>query len=219
MATSTKTKKSKITSQKVLDAYIREYCLKGNQPTSIFAFCDEMGIPEPDFYDHFTSFQQLETSIWISAFDEAFQQVSNDEGLAELSVRDRFLTFSFAWVEVLKQHRSFFQLHFKNQWSPLPGSTLKSLRNHAKSSFSDWVSEGMSNGEVEYRFKVSDHYDEALWMLVLFTTGFWVKDDSVGFEKTDAAIEKSVNLIFDMLNKGTIDSALDLGKFLFQNFR
>ncbi|KAB2814419.1 TetR family transcriptional regulator C-terminal domain-containing protein [Phaeocystidibacter luteus] len=219
MATSAQSKKKKVTQESLRDAYVRHYCLEGARPNSVFAFCDNQGITEKDFYDHFTSFQQIESSIWKDAFDRAFEQVSDDESLKELSVRDRFLTFSFAWVEVLKENRSFFQLNFKDQWSPLPGETLRNLRSHVKHSLKTWVIEGTSNGEIERRFKMSDHYDEALWILTLFITGFWLKDESAGFEKTDAAIEKSVNLAFDLLSKGSLDSALDLGKFLFQNFR
>lgn len=214
-----KTKAAKITAESISRDYIKHYCRTGRAPASVFAFCDDLDIPEGMFYDFFTSFEQIESEVWKSAFNTAFEQVQNDEGLKELSVRDRYLTFAFAWVEVLKESRSFYQLNFKNQWSPLPGGTLKNLRSHVKSSFQSWVIEGSANGEIERRFKVSDHYDEALWVLLLFITGFWVKDQSAGFEKSDAAIEKSVNLAFDLLNKGSVDSALDLGKFLFQNYR
>ncbi len=219
MATSTKTKKKAVSAAKIKESYIRSYCLSGEAPKSIFAFCDEIGITEEQFYDHYTSFKQIESSVWREAFDEAFDQVNTDDALKDLSVRDRFLTFSFAWVEVLKKNRSFFQLQFKYQWSPMPGQSLRNLREHVKNSFKPWIVEGTTSGEIERRFKVSDHYDEALWILQLFITAFWMKDTSAGFEKTDAAIEKSVNLAFDLLNKGSVDSALDLGKFLFQNYR
>jgi hypothetical protein len=46
---------------------------------------------------------------------------------------------------------------------------------------------------------------------------FWKEDDSAGFEKTDAAVEKSVNLAFDLIGKGAVDSAIDFAKFLYQN--
>jgi hypothetical protein len=42
-------------------------------------------------------------------------------------------------------------------------------------------------------------------------------DTSNAFEKTDAAIEKSVNLAMDLMGKSPLDAALDFGKFLFQN--
>jgi hypothetical protein len=48
-----------------------------------------------------------------------------------------------------------------------------------------------------------------------FVIGFWIKDNSQGFEKTDAAIEKAVNLSFDLLGKNIADSAFDFAKFVF----
>jgi hypothetical protein len=41
----------------------------------------------------------------------------------------------------------------------------------------------------------------------------WLNDDSDEFSNTDAAIEKSVNLSIDMLEKNTLDSLIDFGKF------
>ena len=46
---------------------------------------------------------------------------------------------------------------------------------------------------------------------------FWRDDDSAGFEKTDAFVEKSVNLAFDLIGKGALDSAIDFAKFLYQS--
>jgi hypothetical protein len=49
-----------------------------------------------------------------------------------------------------------------------------------------------------------------------FVIHFWKQDDSAGFEKTDAVIEKSVNLAFDLISKGAVDSAIDFAKFMYQ---
>ena len=54
-------------------------------------------------------------------------------------------------------------------------------------------------------------------MHLLFILKFWSNDESPNFEKTDAAIEKSVTLAFDLIGKGILDNALDFGKFLYQN--
>ena len=65
---------------------------------------------------------------------------------------------------------------------------------------------------------ITDRYDEALWLQVMFVFRFWLKDDSPGFwKKTDAAIEKSVNLAFDLMGKSAVDSFVDFAKFLFQS--
>jgi hypothetical protein len=66
---------------------------------------------------------------------------------------------------------------------------------------------------------ISDKYDEALWIQFLFVVYFWIKDDSPGFEKTDAAIEKAVKLSSELMGEGPVDSFIDLAKFLYQNAR
>jgi len=50
-----------------------------------------------------------------------------------------------------------------------------------------------------------------------FLLVFWKEDESPGFEKTDAAVEKSVNLAFDLIGKGAVDSFIDFAKFLYQS--
>jgi len=64
---------------------------------------------------------------------------------------------------------------------------------------------------------IGNKYGEGLWIQALFVLQFWTKDESIGFEKTDAAIEKAVNVSFDLMGKSPIDSVLDFAKFLYQN--
>lgn len=59
-------------------------------------------------------------------------------------------------------------------------------------------------------------YSEGAWLQMLFLLRFWIRDDSPGFEKTDMAIEKSVNTIFDVFDNTPLESVLDFGKFLFK---
>lgn len=51
----------------------------------------------------------------------------------------------------------------------------------------------------------------------MFVVDYWIKDTSSGFEQTDAAIEKAVNLSFELLSESTLDRALDFVKFLWQS--
>ena len=43
-----------------------------------------------------------------------------------------------------------------------------------------------------------------------------MEDSSPRFEKTDMAIEKSVNTIFDLFDNTPLDSIVDFGKFLYK---
>ena len=49
-----------------------------------------------------------------------------------------------------------------------------------------------------------------------FLMKFWIEDTSEQFEKTDAAIEKSVNTAFDVFDNTPLDTLLDFGKFLWK---
>ena len=60
-------------------------------------------------------------------------------------------------------------------------------------------------------------FSEATWVQLLFLMKFWKEDNSPGFEKTDMAIEKSVNTVFDVFDNTPLESIIDLGKFLWQN--
>jgi hypothetical protein len=43
---------------------------------------------------------------------------------------------------------------------------------------------------------------------------FWIEDQSPKFEKTDIAIEKSVQAVFDLLQSNPLEKWIDLGKFM-----
>ena len=76
---------------------------------------------------------------------------------------------------------------------------------------------GKGNGEIATRPVLDKRYPQLFWLHLGFILIFWKEDSSAGFEKTDAAIEKSVNLAFDLIGKGAVDTAIDFGKFLYQN--
>ena len=49
---------------------------------------------------------------------------------------------------------------------------------------------------------------------LLFLLKFWMDDSSPSFEKTDMAIEKSVQTVFELFDNTPLDSVIDFGKFL-----
>jgi AcrR family transcriptional regulator len=204
-----------------MEATYRAFLLReGKKPSSVFAFCQELGIPEVDFYNHFGSFDAIEKSIWQRYFATTRERLEEDEAFSSFTVREKILTFYFTLVETLKNDRSFV-LQQINSWKKpgLPPSCLKDFRN----SFSEWIkgviAQGIQAGEIPKRPYLDERYHLLFWPHFLFVLEFWSRDDSAGFEKTDAAIEKSVNLAFDLMGKGILDNALDFGKFLYQTAR
>ncbi len=204
---------------RIVQAYKEYVLLNGTEPPSIFAFCKDLGITEDVFYEHFNHFGQVAASFWSDLFSNVTKEIKSDEAYPDYSVREKLLSFYYAYFEMLKPHRSFALLSFKDSVSLLKRETqhLKEMKKDFKLWATELVNEGMRNGEIAQRPKVTNGYDNILWLQFLFLLNFWRKDESRGFERTDAAVEKSVRFGFDLMEKNALDSAFDFGKFLFQD--
>ena len=204
---------------KIAEAYREYLLLHGKNPESVFAFCKELGIGEEEFYAHFSDFQQIADNFWADLFEETRQALEGSEEYAEFAARDKFLSFYFSFFENLKKHRSYAlkSLEGFSIRSATDRQVMKKLKSYFKAWAKQVVIEGKNSGEISGRSKISDAYDDMLWFQFMFLMDFWKKDRSRGFERTDEAIEKSVNLGFDLMEKNAIDSAFDFGKFIFQN--
>jgi hypothetical protein len=213
-----KTKSKTISAEKITADY-RDYVLsEGKQPASVYKFCKDYGFKDDEFYEHFGSFDGLEKSIWKKYIDDTRGRMENDEDYQGFTTREKILTFYFSLAELLKSDRSF-ALHQLRSWknpSVVP-TFLKGFRDSFKEWINSVLNEGKASGEIAMRPYLDKRYDLLFWMHFMFILQFWSNDESAGFEKTDAAIEKSVNLAFDLIGKGVLDSAIDFGKFLYQN--
>jgi len=212
------TRKSKGTGKdKILKAYRQALLQEGKLPPSVFAFCQSLGIPEDEFYEFFGSFDAIGKEIWHGYFQSVAGRLEADSNYPAFMIREKILAFHFTLLDVLRSDRSFVLLSLKDWKNPaVTPSWLKSF----KADFDAWLTpvlnEGKSSGEIAIRPPIDKQYDNLLWLHLLFILRFWSKDDSAGFENTDAAVEKSVNLAFDLIGKGIVDNAIDFGKFLYQ---
>lgn len=218
MEKSTTTKRKKIISaDQFKKAFIEHILMTGHQPPSVYAFANGLKSTESDFYEHFNSFNALERTIWLDWFSETVQIIESDEAYVNYSVREKLLAFYFTWLEALKGNRSFVLKRIsetsKRELSP---GFLSLLKDSFEEYIRELIVEGKDTSEIAER-PFSNQYGKAFWLHFLFITRFWAEDDSKDFEKTDAAIEKSVNLAFDLVAKGPLDSMVDFAKFMFQN--
>ncbi len=211
-------KKSGGQKEKIKKAYIEYVLENGSRPASIFKFVKDLKIKEEVFYDHFNSFENLEKAIWLGMLEETLDMITAEEVYSDYSAREKLLAFYYSFVEVLKKNRSF--ILQTDERSKFPGMTpyyLESLRKRFKEFVQEILVDAKESKEVVDRKYISDKYDEGIWIQFLFVVHFWIRDDSPAFEKTDAAIEKAVNLSFDLMGQGPLEAMIDFGKFLFQN--
>lgn len=197
----------------------QEYVLtEGKRPASVYKFCLDLGIKEETFYSQVASFESLEKLIWKSYATTAINKLEADEAFGDFSAREKVLAFYFTLAEILKQNRSFVLLqlreHKKLEITPV---FLKDFKHEFESFIEKILTTGKASGEVAQRPYLDKRYPQLFWVHMGFMLQYWCDDDSAGFEKTDAFIEKSVNLAFDLIGKGAFDSAVDFVKFIYQS--
>ena len=206
------------TAQQIKNGYIDYVLMHNEKPKSVYAFVKKLKISEADFYNFYPSFESIEKSIWADLTVETINTLQQQEIWAEYSSRDRILAFFYSYIEVLKNQRSFIIYTLKDSKVslaiPAVLSGTKLIFEHLAE---ETINEGLESGELAERRFFSKRYKDALWLQFAFIINFWINDDSIGFEKTDEAIEKGINVTFDLFQRSPIDNLFEYGKFLSRN--
>ena len=205
--------------EKIQKAYIDYVLDKGEKPASVYGFAKKLKMSEGEFYDHYNSFEQLESEIWVGFFKETKQKIESESIFEQYSVREKVLAFYFTWFEVLKSNRSFVLLAYSAipKSGMLKAPQLASFKKNLTFYLEDLLAEGKESNEVKSRRFIDRKYPDIFWAKTLWLLNFWIKDTSKGFENTDTAIEKVVNTAFDLIGTTVVDSVVDLAKFIYQN--
>ena len=209
---------NKISADKIQASYIEYLLINGKRPASVFKFCLDLGIKEDDFYQQVGSFDGLERQIWKGFIEDTVGRLTRDESFKAFDTREKVLAFYYSLFEKLRLHRSYILFQLENSRKPeLVPQYLKSFKLDFETFLESILNEGKLKGDVANRPVLDKRYPQLFWLHMGFILLFWKDDNSPGFENTDAAIEKSVNLAFDLIGKGAVDTAIDFAKFLYQN--
>jgi hypothetical protein len=206
------------TKESIQKAYIDYVLTEGEQPKSVYVFAKKQKMAEEDFYKVFGSFEAVEQSVWTDLATKTITEVKGQQVWAEYSARERALSFFYSFFELLKSKRSFAVYSMnKIQKGFTTPMAFQGLKNEFETFSIGILQEGIESGELTDRKFFADRYKDALWVQMVFVLNFWVNDLSAGFEKTDEAIEKGVNVTFDLFQRSPIDNLIDYGKFLAKN--
>lgn len=212
--------KASATADKIRVAYVEYLLTNGKQPPSVYKFCLDLGIKEEAFYNDFGSFDAIDKNVWTSFIAKTTTVLRSDKAFATFTSREKILSFYYALLEQLKNNRSFVLQQigtFRKPELSLTPSYLKGFKQAFEEFVTSALDLGKTNGEISTRPYLEKMYPQLFWMHFGFILLYWRDDASAGFENTDAAVEKSVNLAFDLIGKGAIDSAFDFAKFLYQS--
>lgn len=206
------------TIESIKKAYIDYVLTEGERPKSVYVFAKNNEMAEEEFYNYFGSFDALEQTIWADLAKKAITEIKTQEVWAGYTARERSLSFFYSFFELLKGSRSFAAYSIKQQpkgfTTPRVFEELKEIIDIFNT---DILTEGLESGELSDRKFFAKRYKDALWVQFVFILNFWINDNSTGFEKTDEAIEKGINVTFDLFQRSPIDNLFEYGKFLAKN--
>ena len=212
-----KKKQSPSLRQKIFSAYMTSVLESEHFPTSVYKFSKELGIEDAQFYGEFGSLDAVKKEIWAEFFDQTIHRIEKDKNYEGYANREKILSFFYTFFELLALNRSYVLFALGSDAPPSRqlaqlGTLRKKVRGYAKGL--------IEAGNEDKQTKITRHqpslFSEGAWVQMLFLLRFWMKDDSPGFEKTDVAIEKSVNTIFDIFDNTPLERVLDFGKFLYK---
>lgn len=199
---------------RIISAYIEQFLEHGAPPQSIHRFCRDLEIQERDFFTHFASFEVVEKAFWEGMINDVIHRVESSEEFASFNAHQRLLTFFFAFNEKSLEVRTMMLSRFRDLGIWCRPVWLKGFEDSYKHFVKRMLDYGRETGEVAGRGRVSEVYPEGFYLIFRSVIDFNMKDDSEGFERTDAYIEKSVKLAMDVVRTQALDSAVDLIRFL-----
>lgn len=203
---------TKVKIQQAYQAFIKNKCKK---PESFDAFSEHLKSMDIELKDVYHSLTRIERDIVLGTFTETLSRLENEPEYLEFSTREKVLACYFTWLEELVEIREMLKVLTKHSLiSPVTERFLKSVEPVFKTYIEDLLIEGADTGEIADRKIIESRYPFILWYNTRFILQYWLNDDSEDYERTDAAIEKAVNFVFDLLAPNLIDSGFDLLKFL-----
>ena len=200
----------------IISSFMDYTLLTENYPKSVYNFCKKNDIQEKTFYKDFGSLDAIKKMIWQSFYENAMSLLEKDKNFDVSSPKEKLLSFYFTFFEVLLLNRSYVLFVFSEEEKILSKmSNLKTLRILFKGFATELIEEGNIN-KSSYLQHSPKIFSEAAWLQLCFLLKFWVEDTSESFEKTDQAIEKSVQTAFDVFENTPLSTLIDFGKFLWK---
>lgn len=200
------------------DRFLDHIAENKRRPSSIHMFMKYLGLPNKEFYNFYSSLSRLENDIWKDILTKTLRRLEADPAYAEFVAQEKLLAFYFTLMEELTPLRSYV-IYASGPFGTytVASSHLDAFRELFLEYATGVIQIGIQTEEVYERPYITSKYNLGLWTQMLFVLNFWVKDESTDMQKTDEAIEKVVDLSFDLMGKTPLDTLMDFGQFVIKN--
>ena len=204
--------------QRIEAAYLHELRAEGRPPVSIFKLCQSLGISEREFFTHYSKLEAVESHWWRGVMEGVITSVEAGPEWSGFNARQRMLAFLFAFVSSSMDHRSLLLIRLGHVSPVTPVPEWSALEARYDELTESILMHGRQTGEILSRGPMGNLYPRALRLLLRSVVAFYLKDESAKFERTDAFIEKSTTVLFDLMGRQVLDSGFDLVRFMLPSF-
>jgi AcrR family transcriptional regulator len=192
----------------IIDAY-KELLISGGD-LSAFSIAKKVGITEKEFYQHFTSADDIARKIWYNIGDSVIQALNGSELYNSYPARQKVLSYFFTFFDTALNERSFIDRTHKNS------AVVQSYREQFNSFVGDIVQEGIATDDIKERLSLSNYYPKLLWELHQRLLQFWLEDTSENFVQTEKAVEIYSRIPLELMGSNIFDSMFETMKFNFE---
>ena len=200
--------------QQILNAYEAHLRREGHPPVSVFRFAEAHGFTERDFFAEFPSLEAVESAWWVARLDHVTGSVESGPAWDSFSARHRMLAFLFAFAEASLDFRSLLLVRLQGRSVLTNPPELAAFEDRFLGFAQRLLEHGRLHGEIASRGPLSRLYPQAAYRLFRSVIDFHLRDSSPRYERTDAFIEKSTTVLFDLIGRQVLDSGFDLLRFL-----
>ncbi len=200
--------------QRLLAAYEAHLRREGRPPASVFRFAEAEGFTERDFFAEFPSLEAVEAAWWSAQLEQVIGSVEGGAEWESFSARHRLLAFFFAFAEASLDFRSLLLLRLQGRFVLANPPELARFEARFLSFAERLLEHGRLHGEIASRGPLGRIYPQAAYRLFRSVIDFHLRDASPRYERSDAFIEKSTTVFFDLIGRQVLDSGFDLLRFL-----
>ena len=210
-------KKNKISDSEIITFYMEYVVEHQSKPDSVEDFCQIHQFDDDIFYEYFTSFKDLEKTIYNVLFETSLVTLKQTPEYHSFSKKDKLLSLYYTFFENLALNQEFVKLNLKGFENQLKALSVFSRFKRSFTGFIDELNLETISLNVETIETIQKKtIKESAWIQLLFTMKFWLDDNSEDFEKTDIFIEKSINTSMELIDTKSLHNIIDLAKFLYK---
>jgi len=210
-------KNTKITASDIITFYMDYVVEHHSKPDSVEGFAQLHQFDEVTFYEHFTSFKDLEKTIYNVLFENSLVILKQSPEYHNFSKKDKLLSLYYTLFENLTLNQDFIKQNLKGLENQLKALSTFSVFKKSFTAFIDELNLETINLNVDSIETIQKKaIKESAWVQFLFIMKFWLDDTSEASEKTDILIEKSINTGVELLDTKSLHNIIDLAKFLYK---